>query len=128
MNDGFKSPSHHKGDLGAHLCTSSGGLIEIHQSPGIHDRDIKWTKVSTTGTTSYSPVGIPEHGTRNITSGLHVLLHDPTVGSNYTGVPNYNTTNMDIEVGSIQDKVQIKFIGPNNMTDMTKLLSKFPCT
>ena len=32
-------------------------MIEIHQSPGVHDRDIKWTKVSNLGTNSYSPVG-----------------------------------------------------------------------
>ena len=35
---------------------------------------------------SYSPMGILQDGTRNITSVLHVLLRDPTVGSNYHGV------------------------------------------
>ena len=59
-------------------------MIEIPQSPGVHAGDIKWTKVSNPGTNSYSPVGVPQHGTRNITSVLHVLLlRDPTVGSNY---------------------------------------------
>ena len=73
----------HTSDLGTPQCTSSGGLIEIPQSPGVHVRDIKWTKVSNPDTNSDSPVGVPQHGTRNITSVLHVLLRDPTVGLNY---------------------------------------------
>ena len=45
-----------------------------------------------------------------------------------TGVAHYNTTTMDIEVGSMQDEVQIKIIWPNNMMDVTKLLRQFPRT
>ena len=41
------------------------------------------------------------------------------------GVVHYNTTNTDIEVGSTHDKLQIKIIWPNNMTDVMKLLSQF---
>ena len=42
-----------------------------------------------------------------------------------TGVAHYNTKNMDIKVGGMQDEVQIKIIWPNNMTDVTKLLHQF---
>ena len=45
-----------------------------------------------------------------------------------TGVVHCTTTNTDIQVGSMQDEVQIKIIWPNNMMDVTKLLSQFPCT
>ena len=44
-----------------------------------------------------------------------------------TGVVHYNTTNVDIEVGSMKDELQIKIIWPNNMMDVTKLLGQFTC-
>ena len=44
------------------------------------------------------------------------------------GDMHYNTANMDIEVESTQDKLQIKIIWPNNIMDVMKLLSQFPHT
>ena len=42
-----------------------------------------------------------------------------------TRVVHYNTTTMDIKVGSTQDELQTNM--HNNMTDVMKLLSQFPC-
>ena len=41
------------------------------------------------------------------------------------GVTHYNTTNMDIVIGSAQGELQIKIIWPHNVTDVMKLLSQF---
>ena len=41
------------------------------------------------------------------------------------GVTNYNTTNMDLVIGSAQGELQIKIIWSHNVTDVMKLLSQF---
>ena len=42
-----------------------------------------------------------------------------------TGIVHYNTTNIDIVVGSTQEGLEIKIIWPHNMMDVMTLLSQF---